>query len=186
MRQILPQVLPGQILPRMAHSALCRKSRPIYPRRQCRWQKCSDAALAEPFWPIWTARRALFPAKSTLSGPGGPSGATGQYITEQCRSPFSTQPIGVSYPVRDHGGLTRVPLPTDPSVLPRSVHSDRMDGHHAYARETGSVVGQMHPDWYVSRGQESDRHGKRAASLAPGANVRGKSAAMRPSRSPFG
>jgi hypothetical protein len=55
--------------------------------------------------------------------------------------------------------------------------------HHAHPRETRSVVGQMHPDWYVSRGQESDGDG---APLAPGPNVRGKSAAMRPSRCPFG
>jgi hypothetical protein len=58
--------------------------------------------------------------------------------------------------------------------------------HHAHPRETRSVVGQMHPDWYVSRGQGSDRDGKRAAPLAPGASVGGKSAAMRPSQSPFG
>jgi hypothetical protein len=30
----------------------------------------------------------------------------------------------------------------------------------------------MHPDWYGSRGQKSDRDGKRAASLTPGPFLR--------------
>jgi hypothetical protein len=100
--------------------------------------------------------------------------------------PFSHSVDGVSSPVRDHSGLARVPLRTDPSVLPRSVHLEENGRINGHARETRSVVGQMHPDWYVSRGQGFGGDGKRAAPLTPEASVRGKSAAMRPSRSPFG
>jgi hypothetical protein len=161
-----------------------QESRPIYPRSQCAWQKCSDAAFAKPFLLILTARRAHFPPKEHAFPSWFRFWSFRTVHNPTVVIPFSHSVDGVSSPVRDHGGLARVPLRTHPSVLPRSVHSNRMDGHHAHARETGSVVGQMHPIWTLS-GPGSDGDGRRVAPLAPGANVRGKSAAMRPSRSPF-
>jgi hypothetical protein len=162
-----------------------QESRPICPRSQYAWQKRSDAAFAVPFWLILIARRALFPPKESAFPPWWPFWSYWAVHNRTVSIASSHSVDGVSSPVRDHSGLARVPLRTDPSVLTRSVHLEENGRINGHARETGSVV-RHQPDWYASRGQKSDRDGKRAASLTPGPNVRGKSAAMRPSRSPFG
>jgi hypothetical protein len=133
-----------------------------------------------------TARRAHFPPEERAFLPWWPFWGYQAAHNRTVVTAFFHSDDGVNSPVRDHSGLPRIPLRTHLHCYPARCVSTRVDGHHAHACETGSAVGQMHPDWYVSRGQKSDRDSKGAASLTPGPNVRGKSAAMRPSRSPFG
>jgi hypothetical protein len=80
--------------------------------------------------------------KSALSRLGGPSGATGQYITRTVSIAFSHSVDGVSSPVRDHGGLARVPLRTDPSVL-------TLVG--VFRREGGQMQWTRSRDWLCSQ-----------------------------------
>jgi hypothetical protein len=96
-----------------------------------------------PWWPFWSFRTVHNPTVVI---------------------PFSHSVDGVNSPVRDHGGLTRVPLRTHLHCYPGRCVSKRVDGHHAHARETGSVVGQMHPIWTLS-GPGSDGDGRRIAPL---------------------
>jgi hypothetical protein len=67
--------------------------------------------------------------------------------------PFSHSVDGVSSPVRDQGGLTRVPLRTHPSVLPRSVCFEKGGRMDTLARLARSPNG-IYPHWHASRDQD--------------------------------
>jgi hypothetical protein len=81
------------------------------------------------------------PKREHLSRLSGPSGATGQVHNRTVVTAFSHSVDGVSSPVLDYGGLTRVPLRTDPSVLPRSV----------YFEKGGQMQWTRSRDWLGSR-----------------------------------
>jgi hypothetical protein len=88
-----------------------------------------------------TARRAHFPPKEHAFSPWWPFWGFRTVHNPTVVIPFSHSVDGVSSPVRDHGGLTRVPLRTDPSVLTQSVHLEKMDAwtrlRDSLARRTG-------------------------------------------------
>jgi hypothetical protein len=71
---------------------------------------------------IFTARRAHFPAQERAFPPWWLLGGCRAAHNPTVVIPFSHSDDWVSSPVRDHSGLARIPLRTNPSVLPRSVY----------------------------------------------------------------
>jgi hypothetical protein len=115
-----------------------QESRPIYPRSQCAWQKCSDAAFAVPFLLILIARRAYFPAQEHAFPSQWPFWSYWAVHNPTVVIAFSHSVDGVSSPVRDHSGLARVLLRTDPSVLTRSVYFEQ-GGQTPWTRSRDSL-----------------------------------------------